>query len=591
MALIANFADGDVRAWWPRHIDESAWLEHTPFAAWLMGALSPRTFVELGTHRAVSYMAFCQAATLMANPPGCFAVDTWRGDEHTGSYEDKIFNSVKSLNEKYYANFSTLIRSKFSECLSKFEDKSVDLLHIDGFHTYEAVSDDFNTWLPKMSDRGVVLFHDIAVRERDFGVWKLWDEVTQKYPHFSFLHGYGLGVLAVGNNLPAELRSLVLLQDGSSDFNQVRDCFQSLGARVSKVYAERLDVGRRQVFPDGKFVLDQPSRIPREDLLLAGANKDWKILEIGPMHRPAAAKKSGWKTTVIDHASKEGLIEKYKDDKSVGLSQIEDVDFVWQGQNLAKLIPQEMHGRFDLLIASHVIEHLPDPIGVLLAAETLLRPDSGIVSLAVPDKRLCFDFFRPLSTTGKFLAAYDESRVRHSKADIFDSVAYLAMLGPDTSWGWRATQDVKPVYSLEDAYERFRKAGVTIEQDYEDCHGWTFTPASFELLILELSALGILDWRVQSVFPQSGVEFIVHLARGKAIYESAEEIHRKRLDLLKKIQMESHQQTQFYVEKHPDSLRALGQEYCREIWRKTVPIPVREKVAAIRRAIRPGKQA
>jgi hypothetical protein len=184
MALIANFADGDVRAWWPRHIDESAWLEHTPFAAWLMGALSPRTFVELGTHRAVSYMAFCQAATLMANPPGCFAVDTWRGDEHTGSYEDKIFNSVKSLNEKYYANFSTLIRSKFSECLSKFEDKSVDLLHIDGFHTYEAVSDDFNTWLPKMSDRGVVLFHDIAVRERDFGVWKLWDEVTQKYPHF-----------------------------------------------------------------------------------------------------------------------------------------------------------------------------------------------------------------------------------------------------------------------------------------------------------------------------------------------------------------------------------------------------------------------
>jgi hypothetical protein len=116
-----------------------------------------------------------------------------------------------------------------------------------------------------------------------------------------------------------------------------------------------------------------------------------------------------------------------------------------------------------------------------------------------------------------------------------------------------------------------------------------FTPASFELLILELSALGILDWRVQSMFPQSGAEFIVHLARGKAIYESAEEIHKKRLDLLKKIQMECHQQTQFYVDKHSESLWVLGQEYCREIWRKIVPIPVREKVAAIRRAIRPGK--
>jgi len=111
----------------------------------------------------------------------CYAVDTWRGDEHAGFYTDDIFNEFSSYHDTRYRSFSRLLRSTFDEALQYFKDGSVDLLHIDGLHTYEAVKHDFDTWLPKLSDRAVVLMHDHHVRENHFGVWKLWAELSKRY--------------------------------------------------------------------------------------------------------------------------------------------------------------------------------------------------------------------------------------------------------------------------------------------------------------------------------------------------------------------------------------------------------------------------
>ena len=223
--------------WWPVHITESAWLEHTPFVAWLVPNLKPKTIVELGTHRAVSYMAFCQANARAAIPAKCFAVDTWQGDDHAGKYSDSIFQDVQNLNRQY-EGFSTLLRGRFGEALTQFQDGTVDLLHIDGFHTYEAVSQDFRSWLPKMSKRGVVLFHDTEVRDRDFGVWRLWAELSQRYPHFDFTHGHGLGLLVVGSDAPKEIRDLCRLTDDKAATEKLRKLFAERGREVTLYYEE-----------------------------------------------------------------------------------------------------------------------------------------------------------------------------------------------------------------------------------------------------------------------------------------------------------------------------------------------------------------
>ena len=212
----------------PRSGVVSAWYGHVPFAYWIMTALRPRRFVELGTHNGVSYAAFCDAASRAGLDTRCFAVDTWLGDEHAGHYGENVYNDLREFHDARYAAFSDLIRSTFDQAREYFEDGTIDLLHIDGCHSYEAVRHDFDQWRSKLSSRAVVLFHDTNVRERHFGVWRLWAELQQSYPTFEFLHEHGLGVLALGSDVPDAVIELCNLSD-PNDIARIRNRFAFSG--------------------------------------------------------------------------------------------------------------------------------------------------------------------------------------------------------------------------------------------------------------------------------------------------------------------------------------------------------------------------
>lgn len=207
-----------------------AWAGHLPFAAWVMREVSPKIFVELGTHSGNSYFAFCQAVVEAGIPSKCYAVDTWQGDEHAGEYGEDVFANVNAHHQQHYAGFSRLLRMTFDDAATCFSDGSIGLLHIDGLHTYEAVRHDFETWRPKLAPGAVVMFHDTNVRERNFGVWKLWEELQAIYPnHLEFVHSHGLGVLQL-NNAPHDKRC-GWLQPGSSEKQGFKNYFAALGSR------------------------------------------------------------------------------------------------------------------------------------------------------------------------------------------------------------------------------------------------------------------------------------------------------------------------------------------------------------------------
>jgi glycosyltransferase involved in cell wall biosynthesis len=216
--------------WTPSRIGSmSAWWGHVPFAHWLISSLQPGIMVELGTHNGVSFAAFCEAMHRNRLSGRCYAVDTWQGDDQAGWYGEEVFQNLAAFIQPRYAAFAELLRMRFDEALPYFADSSVDLLHIDGLHTYQAVRHDFESWLPKLSARGVVLFHDINVRERDFGVWRLWDELRERYPTFEFLHAHGLGIAAVGPETPRVV--LDLCESTREAASVIRERVSQLGSR------------------------------------------------------------------------------------------------------------------------------------------------------------------------------------------------------------------------------------------------------------------------------------------------------------------------------------------------------------------------
>lgn len=277
--------------------------------------------------------------------------------------------------------------------------------------------------------------------------------------------------------------------------------------------------------------------VARQARVRGPLTKGMRLIEIGASHAPIAPKADGWNTTVVDHAPRAELRDKYGS-LGVDVSAVEEVDVIWTEGSLLDAVPKALHGTFDGLIASHVIEHIPDTIGFLKAADALLNP-SGTVALAVPDRRFCFNFFQAPTFTGDLIAA--QGRVRHTKRTAFNEAAYNVARSGVTGWGPQ-TDAFQFLGSLPAALAAFNEASEDPASPYRDSHCWYFTPAGFELMLLELNHLGLTSWWPQAIERAPGVEFYTWLVRRKIDFGKEADFDEKRMRLLYEMVREAREQ-------------------------------------------------
>jgi len=280
----------------------------------------------------------------------------------------------------------------------------------------------------------------------------------------------------------------------------------------------------------------------RQDKALWLISRDMKILEIGPSYNPLVPRSRGWNSFTLDHASEDELRLKYGSVQRV--DRIEHVDYIWNAGDLEAAVPAGEHGSFDAIVASHVIEHVPDPIGWFASLSKLLKPE-GYVALAIPDKRTMFDFFNPLTRTSDYLCAHYLKRRRHSRQTAFDNIAGGVQEDGNYTWSLRPVGDFRFRFgnSLMEAARIFESAIEDESAPYVDYHATFYTPSSFALIVLELHQMGLLPFKVECAFPTSGCEFFVTLRRESPSRLDVATLDRERLRLMAAVVRETGEQS------------------------------------------------
>lgn len=213
--------------------DEPEAQEHVPFTFFLVEFLLPRVAVKLGVRHGDVHAAFCQAVKQLNLPAACYVV----AEQDAGPPATRLKRHLASR----YGSFSTWVEGPPEAALARFAPGQIDLLHVEAADP-EALRRAFPDWLTRMSGRGVVLVHGTRRPARDGGLQEFWEQVHGAHRHFEFGHGHGLGVLAVGKELPAEL--LALLAPDADAATPVRQFFFQLGQRL-RLEQESRRSGRR----------------------------------------------------------------------------------------------------------------------------------------------------------------------------------------------------------------------------------------------------------------------------------------------------------------------------------------------------------
>ena len=164
----------------------------------------------------------------------------------------------------------------------------------------------------------------------------------------------------------------------------------------------------------------------RTDSLLQSIDvRSSKGLELGPLINPVVRRDMG-EIRYIDHVDTDTLRARYATHDGFDIDAIVPIDYVSTTGSIHDTVGPDIP--FDYVIASHVIEHVPDIVGWLADIRSVLK-DDGVLSLAIPDHRRCFDALRSPTVTADLIHAYLTKPTTPSPRQVFDHYS--------SAVGWR----------------------------------------------------------------------------------------------------------------------------------------------------------
>jgi SAM-dependent methyltransferase len=242
-------------------------------------------------------------------------------------------------------------------------------------------------------------------------------------------------------------------------------------------------------------------------------------IEVGAYHHPLTPKSAGYRSIQLDVFDDAELQKRAVADPLItdeATERLEPVDLVGSAVDIAELVEKKFGDeKFDYVLSSHNLEHLPDPIKFLQGADHVLRED-GYLSLALPDHRYCFDFYRTRTELHEWLEAFAEQRTSPTAAQVFHWSSAVSALDGKASWSAASRNFPEPIGDLAGMYDVWKQMRAGTIDYYVDAHCWMFTPASFRLLLEDLRFLGLHSFAIDSITPTRGAEFFAHLRRTSA---------------------------------------------------------------------------
>lgn len=292
-------------------------------------------------------------------------------------------------------------------------------------------------------------------------------------------------------------------------------CSEAVGPPTSAARCPWLGLrssGRVSVYQKDCPMTLSPRDMRRARLLELVDVSEGRGLEIGPLHSPIVTADVA-DVCYVDVFSQDQLRANYAHDSNVDLGEIPEIHFVLSGPEGVRPLSEAVRpaAPFAWVVASHVVEHVPDVISWLAEIAEVLD-DGGQLLLAVPDRRFSFDILRPSTTVGQMLQAHNLRETRPSVRAVYDALRSAVTVGAGDAWRGVIPGDEARVHDLAGTMDQVQRAR---DGHYVDSHVWTFTPSSFVEQVAELGRLELCDFVVEKVVPtaENDLEFYAVLRR------------------------------------------------------------------------------